>query len=35
VKDKFVTVLNKASCHEHFRVEVHLDSLLTLTLGGK
>lgn len=35
MKDKFFTVLNKASCHEHFGVEVQLDTLLTLTLGGK
>ena len=34
MKDIFFTVL-KASCHEHFGVEVQLDTLLTLTLGEK
>jgi len=35
MKDKFFTVLNNASCHEHFGVEVQLGTLLTLTLAGK
>lgn len=35
MKDKFFTVLNKASCHEHFGVEVWLDPLLTLAPAGK